>query len=980
MTLTKCPHCGEPLATSLGDAPPPTFCMHCGGRLRESPSTAGRSKGSASGSATPSGVGRPAQVVPQPPPESVGGYRLTRFIGAGGMGEVYEAEDAETGARVAVKLLSAELAASTTSVERFRQEGRLASQLTHPRCVFVLAADADAGRPYIVMELMPGQTLKEMIDARGRLPAEEAVTRILDVVDGLADAHRLGMVHRDVKPSNCFLTEDDRVKVGDFGLSKSLLGGRDAHLTKTGAFLGTVLYAAPEQILGQPLDYRADVYSVCATLYYLLSGQAPFHHENSTAVVAKAISEDPPPLRGKCPGVPPALEAVVMRGLERDRARRWASLDDLRDALVAVLPSRQYPARPQALVGAFALDQIVLLSLLTVPAEVAGRWVGAHAGWLDAAVAAVSLGYFTVAEGLFGTTLGKALFGLRVSRVGQTGPPGIGGAFLRTVVFHAMLAGLLFAPQRLVEWLGPGVGGAAGGFVLVAAAVGLLTQLRRKGGYRGLHDRASGCHVTRRPIPPRKLRLVFRPLVAQGEGLPPPPADLPDAVGGYTVRRRVAVEPSGEQVWAGEDPLLARAVLIWLRPATPSPSWGDTPRPAGGGPGAPAPAGGSGMFPALGGSGMFRIGGGSGVCQVLPAARPTRLRPLGAGRLRWAGGAYQWTALAAPLGGQLADAVDADRPLRWADARSLLEQLVDEFRAAEKDGTTPARLGLDQVWAETGGRVQLLECPVEGRHPPAASPVALLREVAALALEGRPRSDPRPVRAPVPAHAAAVLDRLFTGTPRLADLQKDLADTHAQQPEVTRATRAAQLGMQAAAVFFPVFAMFALSFAVAPLAVRDHVAGAERAVLTLPQQSFLEWMGRNLPPGPPPGVAPSLWGSSATRALVALALIPVGLAAGAAGLRGGVSMAVAGVRVMRADGRPAGRWQCGVRAALVWFPVGGLLVVAPLLHLYDPDWWFVAAGLWLAALALLPVYVAVALRHPDRPPQDRVVGTHLVPA
>src|SRR5207302_1720480 len=138
-----------------------------------------------------------------------------KLLGAGGMGSVYEAEHPATGHRVAVKLLSPRLGFSQTAVERFRQEGRLASQLVHPRCVFVLAADTDAGRPYIVMELMPGQTLKDLVDARGPLPFEEAVAHTLDVIDGLAEVHRLGMVHRDVKPSNCFLTADGRVKVSD---------------------------------------------------------------------------------------------------------------------------------------------------------------------------------------------------------------------------------------------------------------------------------------------------------------------------------------------------------------------------------------------------------------------------------------------------------------------------------------------------------------------------------------------------------------------------------------------------------------------------------------------------------------------------------------------------------------------------------------------------------------------------------------------
>ena len=135
------------------------------------------------------------------------------------------------GRRVALKLISADFAASPAAVERFRREGRLASGVSHPRCVFVLAADEAAGRPYIVMELMPGTTLQDLVDRDGPMPIEKAISKISDVIDGLREAHRLGVVHRDVKPSNCFLDADGRVKIGDFGLSKSLVASdrADAH-------------------------------------------------------------------------------------------------------------------------------------------------------------------------------------------------------------------------------------------------------------------------------------------------------------------------------------------------------------------------------------------------------------------------------------------------------------------------------------------------------------------------------------------------------------------------------------------------------------------------------------------------------------------------------------------------------------------------------------------------------------------------------
>ena len=196
--------------------------------------------------------------------------------------------------------------------------------------------------------------------------------------------------------------------------------------------------------------------------------------------------------------------------------------------------------------------------------------------------------------------------------------------------------------------------------------------------------------------------------------------------------------------------------------------------------------------------------------------RPTRLRRLSSGALDWSGQSFEWTAFAAPLGGPLTNAVQPNRPLPWADARYLLDQLVEEFRTAEGDGTLPARLGIDQVWVEPNGRVQLLDCPIS--FAPAASshsPLLLLREVVALALEGRPRITAGPVLAPVPPHATPVLDRLFTngGYRGVDELQRDLAETHIHRPEVTPAIRAAQLGIQAALLSTALTVMFGVAAA-----------------------------------------------------------------------------------------------------------------------------------------------------------------------
>ncbi|HEY1191127.1 MAG TPA: protein kinase, partial [Gemmata sp.] len=574
MVLT-CPHCHRSLSSASADGPP-QFCMFCGHKLTNSstlPPAGARTQtfapGADVGLSGESDEGE-GPLAPEPALKEIGGYRLGKLLGAGGMGSVYEAEAIGSGRRVAVKLLSSRLASNPASVERFRQEGRLASQLAHPRCVFVLAADTEHGRPYIVMELMPGQTLKDLVDQNGPLSPHDAVARTLDIIDGLSEAHRVGMIHRDVKPSNCFLTADDRVKVGDFGLSKSLAGAGTNHLTQTGAFLGTVLFASPEQIRGESLDYGSDVYSVAATLHFLLSGQAPFHHDNAATALARAISDPAPRIRATRKDVPEQLERIILKGLERDRSRRWQTLDDMREALADLLPERQRPGRPRALVGAYLLDRIAL-AFLVFPAELVRMWAVDSGGKIDVfelrwLAVSITLAYFALFEGLLGATPGKMLFGLRVSRVGETGPPGVPRAFVRTFVLHAVLACFFLVPDWIIRLAGWNGGGLVRGMMFGVGALALSVQLRKGLGFRGLHDFASGCRVTQTPLRARKLRLPVPQPTPLETLLPPPPEPLPEVVGGYVVRGRLAADPTGEQVWLAEDRALGRRVLLWLRP------------------------------------------------------------------------------------------------------------------------------------------------------------------------------------------------------------------------------------------------------------------------------------------------------------------------------------------------------------------------------------------------------------------------------
>src|SRR5262245_39324418 len=188
----RCPHCDCWLQFT---GAPPVFCAYCGKALKQEPQAGTREFKSEHTEAFQDDENRNRAE----PPTQIGNYRILRLLGSGGMGAVYEAEETSSGQHVAVKVIASEFATSETGVERFRQEGRLASLISHPRCVFVLAADEQDGLPYIVMELMPGRTLQDVADRRGPLPVEEAVAMTLDVIEGLQEAHRLGVIHRDVK-------------------------------------------------------------------------------------------------------------------------------------------------------------------------------------------------------------------------------------------------------------------------------------------------------------------------------------------------------------------------------------------------------------------------------------------------------------------------------------------------------------------------------------------------------------------------------------------------------------------------------------------------------------------------------------------------------------------------------------------------------------------------------------------------------------
>jgi serine/threonine protein kinase len=254
----------------------------------------------------------------------IGRYELGRHLGHGGMASVYEARDTGLERPVAVKLLAENLAGDEQLRKRFLRETRLAARLSHPNVVNVFDAGEDDGRPYIVMELVEGETLAE----HGRVPPAEARNLALQAARGLAHAHEAGLVHRDIKPGNLLVRADGTLKVADFGIARA---AETTALTQAGTVLGTAAYLAPEQALGEVVTPTADVYSLGAVLYELLTGRPPFEFDSLADLAEKQRAMAITPVRELAPETPRALEDLVMRCLARNPSYRPSAAELVRD-------------------------------------------------------------------------------------------------------------------------------------------------------------------------------------------------------------------------------------------------------------------------------------------------------------------------------------------------------------------------------------------------------------------------------------------------------------------------------------------------------------------------------------------------------------------------------------------------------------------------------------------------------------------------
>jgi eukaryotic-like serine/threonine-protein kinase len=1000
----RCPRCGRQLPPDA----PEGLCASC-------LLTAGTETLTGSSDATSTGVASTGDPSRPGAPRLVDGqvwgpYRIVRLLGRGGMGEVYEAEQLETGRRLALKVLRDTLRGDEDRA-RFLREGQLAASISHAHTVYIFGSEEVGGAPAITMELLPGGTLKDRVSAEGPMPPSAAVSAVLDIIGGLDAAQAAGILHRDIKPSNCFVDADGAVKVGDFGLSISTLTRDVRHELATAGFEGTPQFAAPEQLRGEPLDVRADIYAVAATLYYLLTGRPPLDAPDLRELVSKVASERPASPRVLRRDIPRGLAAVVLRCLAKAPAGRPQSYAELADLLRPYVSADEVPAPLGVRLIAWIADSVfvsIMTSLLVSSAWTVGVTLGSAAtlfrvlawSWLAPVI------YFFVLEGCWGASLGKRLMGVRVtSQIDDRWWLRVG---LRTAVFHmpTVIPTLVFmAATRgspvpsVVYTANPAPDGwtwnmPPDALLSLVLTILLFSTARRRNGWTGVHERLSRTRVVQRNV----LRSVTSAAPKAS------PADLVPAlsslrrVGPYAVHTMIG-ETGGGRLFVGIDPILRRHV--WIHEVTPG----------------------------------------------IPPVDAIRRDVSRSGRLYWLAGrrspAENWDAFEAPGGEPL---LSAPSTSDWREVHRSLSSLTIELDASVRE-EMDIRPTLARVWKRPDGHLVLLDFPWPGLAASDANqnlgPVELLAAVSRQLVA--PGMEPA-----APLSATTLLNRLASGAPpALADVKAELLHLALIPSRPSRVRRALPIVMAAMPVAIPILAVtvmlpnFARSFqgellmwmtwitesgADAKFKTQEQRTAAEQYVAAhfgsqltndefwnaqAPQMAPLVDMRRRAAeiaaryPAVSPDelarasaiVAPQIqevadWranfpaGGEALRGFVTsgFASIPV-LFSIACGLisvlavPGGLVTRALRHAVVRRDGREIGRVRSAVRILIAWSPVIAWMAYVgnPMfgeLRAMSPAAAYAVGGLALMLVAAGAVWTIAV---PGRGPHDRIAGTWVVP-
>lgn len=605
----------------------------------------------------------------------VGPFQIVGTLGQGGMGTVYKAVHTETGQAVALKLLSRSVRSTEETVQRFQRESQIAASINHPRSTFVYQAGQHQGQFYITMELMIGGTLTDVVRETGPIAVERAVDHILDIVSGLQSAHLAGIVHRDLKPSNCFLDERGRVKIGDFGLAKSF--EVDSSLTQTGAFMGTPQYAAPEQLRSSEVDERTDIYAIGGTLFYLLTGRAPFVG-NAAQVIASITSDQPPKVDSIESAVPRELSRIINQMLEKDPARRPENLQALRQSLLPFSTRGAITADIGRRMAAFFIDISMVFFVIGFASQLMGLLAQVfsitdlHQVFFVNifVVSIISIGYFAVQEWRWGTTLGKWMLGMRVITEGNQ-TPGPMAALIRA----SLLPGVSYAAGAVPPYLMNFEPLELSGiwtfvwlqlFQLLSWIPCLLcfVTARKSNGFLGFHEIVSHTRVVRLAGVLDYKRLKNVPITT------PIALEMPETFGDFEAigklgRRR----DSSSSVLLGRDVSLDRDVwIVNQADLQPKQTWENR----------------------------------------KTLARPARLRVLA----EKAEGDHRWIVTEAIKGMPLVDYVIQTPNVDWRSFRPLLREIAYELAEAQDDGTVPSRLSLESVWVDQAGRAKLLDQPL----------------------------------------------------------------------------------------------------------------------------------------------------------------------------------------------------------------------------------------------------------------------------